>query len=127
MEGTLTARFKEATRAAGADLVGIAPIGRFDGIAKMHHPSSIFPETRSVVVVGKRIVRGCLRGVEEGTQFSLYNTYAMNWLPHRFLARRSPAHRNGRATPLRPCRRRRPRTRRGPRRRAWRWPRAGAG
>lgn len=86
MKGTFTARFKAAARAAGADLVGIAPIGRFNGIAKSHHPSSIFPETRSVVVIGKRIVRGCLRGVEEGTQFSLYNTYAMNWLPHRFLA-----------------------------------------
>lgn len=86
MDSALTVRLKEAARRAGADLVGIAPIERFDGIAKSHHPSAIFPEARSVVVVGKRITRGCLRGVEEGTQFSLYSTYAMNWVPHRFLA-----------------------------------------
>ncbi|MBN2309300.1 MAG: hypothetical protein JXR94_10035, partial [Candidatus Hydrogenedentes bacterium] len=51
-----------------------------------HHPRSIFPETRSVVVIGKRIARGCLRGTEEGTQMTLYQQYAVNWVPDRFLA-----------------------------------------
>ncbi len=82
----LAKQFKEAARQAGADLVGIASIDRFEGIAKEHHPSSIFPETKSVVVIGKRITRGCLRGVEEGTQFTLYAQYAGNWVPDRFLA-----------------------------------------
>lgn len=71
---------------AGADIVGIAPIERFEDVAAEHHPSSIFPECRSVIVLGKRIVRGCLRGVEEGTQMSLYHTFAVNWLPDRFMA-----------------------------------------
>ncbi len=39
-----------------------------------------------MIALGKRITRGSLRGVEEGTQFSLFHTYAVNWVPHRFLA-----------------------------------------
>ncbi len=86
VNGNLTQTLKSAAKEAGADLVGIASIERFDGIAREHHPSSIFPETRSVIVIGKRIVRGCMRGVEEGTQFTLFDQYARNWVPDRFLA-----------------------------------------
>ena len=81
-----TTELKEAARAAGADLVGIAPVDRFDELPAAHHPRSIFPEARSVIVLGKRIARGCLRGVEEGTQFQLYAQFAGNWVPDRFLA-----------------------------------------
>lgn len=83
---TFTAQLEAAAREAGADLVGIASIDRFDGVPANHHPRSIFPETQSVVVLGKRIARGCLRGVEEGTQFAIYAQYAGNWVPDRFLA-----------------------------------------
>ena len=62
-----TTELKAAAREAGADLVGVADIGRFDGIDPAHHPASIYPEARSVIVLGKRVVRGCLRGVEEGS------------------------------------------------------------
>ncbi len=82
----LTGELKSAAREAGADLVGIATLARFDGVPAEHHPCSIFPETRSVIVLGKRIARGCLRGVEEGTQFAIYAQYAGNWVPDRFLA-----------------------------------------
>ena len=83
---TFTEELKAAARNAGADLAGIAPIERFDGLPPEHHPRSIFPETRSVIVLGKRIARGCLRGIEEGTQFAIYAQYAGNWVPDRFLA-----------------------------------------
>ena len=73
-------------REFGADFVGIAPIERFAGIPVQHHPSSIFPEAKSVVVLGRRITRGTLRGVEEGTQFDLYNQYGYAWLEDRFIA-----------------------------------------
>lgn len=82
----LTKTLKEFAASRGADLVGVAPIERFEGVPARHHPVSIFPEVRSVVVLGKRITRGCLRGIEEGTQFSLYDQYAVNWVPDRFLA-----------------------------------------
>ncbi len=86
MADDLTAQLHEAARQAGADMLGIAPIERFEGVPAQHHPLSIFPETRSVIAVAKRITRGCLRGVEEGTQFQQYSLYANNWVPHRFLA-----------------------------------------
>lgn len=68
------------------DLLGVAPVERFDGVPPRHHPASIFPEVRSVVVIGKRIPRGALRGVEEGTQFDLYTMFGQHWLADRMLA-----------------------------------------
>jgi len=81
-----TKKLKEYDRKAGLDLLGIAPISRFKGIAKENHPASIFPEVKSVVVIGKRIARGALRGVEEGTQFFNYSLYGYTWLEDRFLS-----------------------------------------
>jgi len=82
----LTAKLRAHAREAGADLLGIAPIDRFSDLPPEHHPASIFPEVRSVLVVGKRIPRGALRGVEEGTQFHLYLLYGRDWLNNRVLA-----------------------------------------
>jgi epoxyqueuosine reductase QueG len=70
----------------GADIVGIASIDRFDNLPPERHPRSIFPETKSVIVIGRRITRGTLRGVEEGTQFNTYRLYGDSWLEDRFLA-----------------------------------------
>lgn len=81
-----TTELKRFSREAGADLVGIAPMERFEGVPAAHHPASIFPEARSVIVLGKRVTRGCLRGIEEGSQFALYASYANNWVPNRTLA-----------------------------------------
>ena len=85
-DSQLTQSLKQTAASAGADLVGIAPVARFDEVAPQHHPASIYPETKSVVALAKRNARGCLRGTEEGTQLSIYPTYACNWVPHRFLA-----------------------------------------
>jgi hypothetical protein len=67
----------------GADLCGIAPIERFEGAPPQFDPRQIFPAARSVIVLGFRILRGCLRGAEEGTHFIGYSTmgYAgQNWV-----------------------------------------------
>lgn len=82
----LTAEFKAFAQEKRVDLLGIAPIDRFSGVAANRHPQSIFPETRSVIVLGKRITRGTLRGLEEGTQFDLYGQYGLSWLADRMLA-----------------------------------------
>jgi ferredoxin len=82
----LTREFLDFAREKRADLVGVAPIDRFEDVAADHHPQAIFPETRSVVVIGKRITRGTLRGVEEGTQFDIYGQYGLAWLKDRMLA-----------------------------------------
>ena len=82
----LTQDFLAFAKEKRADLVGIAPIERFADVAPNHHPCSIFPETKSVIVVGKRITRGTLRGIEEGTQFDIYGQYGLSWLKDRMLA-----------------------------------------
>jgi len=77
---------KEYAVEVKADLIGITSMDRFKGIDKQHHPLSIFPEGKSVIIVGKRITRGAIRGIEEGTQFSIYSQYGCSWLNDRFLA-----------------------------------------
>ncbi len=81
-----TRDFMQFAEEKRADLIGIAPIERFRGVPATHHPCAIFPETKSVIVVGKRITRGTLRGVEEGTQFDIYGQYGLSWLCDRMLA-----------------------------------------
>ncbi len=83
---SLTRDFLAFAREKRADLIGIAPIERFADVPPDHHPCSVFPETRSVVAVGKRIPRGALRGVEEGTQFDIYGQFGLAWLKDRMLA-----------------------------------------
>jgi len=56
----------------GLDLFGVANIERFAGAPTRMHPAEILPEARSVIVVGKRIIRGGWRGIEEGTYWPGY-------------------------------------------------------
>jgi epoxyqueuosine reductase QueG len=84
MNGTDVRRW---AREFGADLVGITPAERFASLAPERNPLAIFPECRSAVVVGRRILRGALRGVEEGTNFqSTYQLFGFTWLEDNFLA-----------------------------------------
>lgn len=77
---------KKYAKEHGADLVGIASIDRFDELPREKHPRTIFPETKSVIIIGRRITRGTLRGAEEGTNFGNYTLYGGDWLNNRFLA-----------------------------------------
>lgn len=77
-------KLQAAAKEAGADIFGVANIERFDDLPPEKHPRSIFPETKSVVVIGRRITRGTLRGVEEGTQFLDYLLYGYKWLDNNF-------------------------------------------
>ena len=85
MEQFLTA-IKETVKREGIDLLGIAPKSRFAGLKPENNPFSIFPEGKTVILVGKRICRGALRGVEEGTNFGDYNLFGKNWLEDEFLS-----------------------------------------
>ena len=83
-----SADIKEAARFYGADLVGIAPIERFDGLPEQAHPRTFAPETRSVIAVAHRIMRGTMRGIEEGTSFSnTYGCFGANWMENQFLTK----------------------------------------
>ncbi len=79
---------KAAAKEFGADLIGIAPVERLAGLPPEHRPERLLGSARSVVVIGHRILRGALRGTEEGTnRYSTYATFGMNWCENRFLAR----------------------------------------
>ena len=69
------AEVKAKALECGADIVGIAPMSRWEGVAdKQHDPRYIFPDAKSMIVFGFRIPRGSLRGVEEGTHYLNYAT-----------------------------------------------------
>lgn len=64
---------KQYAKACGADLVGIASMDRFEGAPKQCDPRYINPDAKSMIVLGFRILRGALRGIEEGTFFAAYS------------------------------------------------------
>ena len=67
-------KIKEYAKRCGADLVGIASMDRFEGAPKQADPRYIMPEAKAMIVMGFRIFRGTLRGIEEGTLFSNYSS-----------------------------------------------------
>ncbi len=68
------AMVKEAAKRLGADLVGISPMDRFEGAPMQQDPRYIFPAAQSCIVLGFRIPRGYMRGIEEGTFFAAYTS-----------------------------------------------------
>jgi epoxyqueuosine reductase QueG len=83
-----TSELKKLARQAGADLVGVAPASRWADWPAARNPATLQPRCRAVIVVGRRVLRGTLRGVEEGTCFgSTYNMFGAVWMEHHFLTR----------------------------------------
>jgi len=82
----LTQKIKAFAQAQGIDLLGFASHDRFKDIEAQKNPLSIFPEAKTVILLGRRICRGSLRGVEEGTNFGDYTLFGRNWLEDEFLA-----------------------------------------
>ncbi|MEA3402982.1 MAG: hypothetical protein U9R79_17205 [Armatimonadota bacterium] len=83
-------KLKRAAKAMGADLCGIGTPDRWEGAPKQMDPRYIMPEAKSIIAFGFRIMRGSLRGIEEGTFFSNYSSMGyggLNWLyiPHAMI------------------------------------------
>jgi ferredoxin len=78
--GSLSAEVKRVALDSGADLVGIAPIGRFDGAPEDLHPRTIFGRTESVIALGCRMLRGALKTIEEGSYWQAYNCDSYQYL-----------------------------------------------
>ena len=70
----------------GADLIGFASKDRFHGQDPRYNPFSIFPEGNTVILLGRRITRGTLRGTEEGSNFGDYDMFGYRWLDDEFVA-----------------------------------------
>ena len=69
----LAKQVRQVATDAGADLVGFAPISRFDNAPPEFHPRTIYPQTQTVTAVAVRQARGALKTAEEGTYWQAYN------------------------------------------------------
>ena len=69
---------KQYAKSFGADLVGIASLDRFEGCPPQMDPRFIMPEAKSMIVMAFRVMRGSLRGIEEGTFFSNYSANSVS-------------------------------------------------
>lgn len=58
----------------GADIVGFAPADRFDRESAVF---KIMPETKTVIGLAFRVLRGIYRGIEEGSTYYQYTTMAV--------------------------------------------------
>jgi len=76
----LSIELKETALAAGADIVGIGSIDRFDHAPPGWHPRGIFSHTRSVIAMGCRMLRGALKAIEEGNYWQAYNCDSYQYL-----------------------------------------------
>lgn len=79
---------KNAARRFGADLIGIAPLSRFEGVGQQNDPRSIFPLGKTMIVIGRRILRGSLRGVESGNSAQVsFCDFGFYMLEDQYLAK----------------------------------------
>lgn len=61
-------------KTCGADLVGVAPASRFEADSKVFR---IYPDTKSVIALAFRCLRGSYRGIEEGSTYYQYTTMSV--------------------------------------------------
>lgn len=69
-----------AIHQAGVDKVGIANIERFAGAPPDMDPRAIMPGAKCAIVFLQRILRGCYRGIDEGTHWPSYTVFGYNGL-----------------------------------------------
>lgn len=60
---------KQSAREFGADLVGIGAMDDFEGTPPEKDPRFIAPRAKRIIGLGFRVLRGSLRGIEEGTHY----------------------------------------------------------
>ncbi len=71
---------KFAKEVLKVDKVGIANIERFKDAPPDMSPFNIMPEAKSAIVFVQRILRGCYRGIEEGTHWPSYQAFGYSGL-----------------------------------------------
>ena len=79
---------KQTAKNFGADLVGIASTEVLAYLPPEHNPKSIHSNARSVIVIGKKILRGSLRGIEQRADTrNSYQNFSLYGLEDNFLAK----------------------------------------
>ncbi len=76
---------KRQALALGADTVGIGNIERWSNAPTQMDPKQIMPECKSVVAMAFRVMRGSMRGIEEGTFFSNYSAMGYGGLTYLYM------------------------------------------
>ena len=69
-----------AYETAHVDSIGVANIERFKDAPPDMDPKAIMPGARSVIVYSRRILRGCYRGIDEGTHWPSYTAFGYGGL-----------------------------------------------
>lgn len=76
---------KAAAKRMGADIVGIGSIDRWSTAPIQMDPKQIMPNAKSVIALGFRVLRGSLRGIEEGTYFSNYSAMGYGGITYLYM------------------------------------------
>lgn len=76
---------KEHAKRLGADIVGITSMDRYEGAPPQMDPRFIMPRAKSMIVMAFRVMRGSLRGIEEGTFFSNYSAMGYGGLTYLYM------------------------------------------
>ncbi len=77
---SLTGDVKSLALELGADLVGVAPVERFDGAPELYHPQGLLPQTESVISIAIRHLHGLLVPQKNRVEHYPYQTYGYGWL-----------------------------------------------
>ncbi len=76
---------KAAAKRMGADIVGIGSIDRWSTAPIQMDPKQIMPRAKSIIAMGFRVLRGSLRGIEEGTYFSNYSSMGYGAITYLYM------------------------------------------
>lgn len=76
---------KAMAKRLGADIVGIGSIDRWDTAPIQMDPKQIMPRAKSIIAMGFRVMRGSLRGIEEGTYFSNYSAMGYGGITYLYM------------------------------------------
>ncbi len=78
-------QIKAAAKRLGADIVGIGSIDRWSTAPIQMDPKQIMPNAKSIIAMGFRVMRGSLRGIEEGTYFSNYSAMGYGGITYLYM------------------------------------------
>jgi len=76
----LTSQIKKIALDNGSDLVGIAPVSRFEGAPEGHHPQDVLASTKSVISLARRFTMGMINSLDPGKQRLSYKHHMYHHL-----------------------------------------------
>lgn len=80
-----TKDLKKFAKSCGADVIKIGSMDGWEGAPKQFDARYIFPDAKSIIGLAFRIPRGYLRGIEEGTFFSVYEFMGYSGMNFRYM------------------------------------------